>query len=106
MTIVRMCRAKLRQLSVHLGRRNRTLLNVDQSIRFSPEKPDHTVLNVDNNPITIPVVERCGDKWAHWRVFQFADATPGFFDLPPSERELIVIFSVLVHTSATAPKLG
>ena len=58
MTVVGMRPAKLRQFGIHISRGNRAMLNVEQSLRFSPEKPDHAVVSMDSDAITILIFER------------------------------------------------
>ena len=81
------------------------MLDVDQSVRITSEKTDHTLLRVNSDAIAISILLERRDDWPHRNVSEFADALQSIAHLAPLNRKLMFVVDVLIRASAATAKV-
>src|SRR5438046_8208618 len=105
MAIPRISFPQFRKLMIDFGARNRAMLDVDQSVRITSEKTDHTLLRVNSDAIAISILVRRRDDRSHWNIPQFPDSLESVTHLSPFDRYLVFVANVLVSASATSSEI-
>src|SRR5262245_46145139 len=94
--------AQLCQGAIDLVTRNRATLDINQTMRITPEKTDNAVQCVDGDAVAICVRPRRRDNRTHGNVLQFADSLEGVPHLSPFNRQLMFVIDVLIRAAAAS----
>src|SRR4029078_1389112 len=92
--------AQLCQAAIDLVARNRTTLDINQTMRITAEKTDHAVQRVHGDSVAICVRPRRRDNRTHGYVLQFANSLEGVADLSPFNCQLMFVTDVLISAVA------
>ena len=105
MAIAHVLYSQVRQRAIDLVTRNRTMLDIDQAIRVTPEKSDHALPRMDGDAVAISILFRRRNDRSHWDIFEFSDSLKNVSQLAPLNRKLMFVVDVLVSASAAAAKV-
>src|SRR6476619_6668492 len=97
--------AQLPQGAIDLLPRDRAALDINQTMRIAPKKTDHTVQRVHGDAVAICVLPRRRDYRTHWNILQFADSLERVAQLPPFNRELVLVIDVLIRAAAASAEI-
>ena len=81
------------------------MLDIDQAIRFTPEKSYHALPRVDGDAIAIPILFGRRNDRSHWDIFEVSDPLKNIARLAPLNCKLMFVVDVLVSASAAAAKV-
>lgn len=105
MAIAHVLHSQVRQRAIDLVPRNRTLLDIDQAIRVTPEKSDHALPRMDGDAVAISILFRRRNDRSRRDIFEFADSLQNISRLAPFDRKLMLVADVLISASAAAAKV-
>src|SRR5438874_6327889 len=97
--------AQLPQCAIDLLARDRTALDINQTMRIAPEKTDDAVLRVHGDAIAVCVRPRRGDNRTHGNILYFADSLKRVAQLSPFNRKLVLVIDVLIRAAAASAEI-
>src|SRR5262245_42531110 len=97
--------AQLCQGAIDLVARDRAALDVNQTMRITPEKTDHTVHRVHSDSVAICVRSWGRDNRTHGNILEFADSLKRVAYLSPFDCQLMLVIDVLIRAAAASTEI-